>query len=334
MFSTCLFCHSSLGTNQRIEHFPIGRRLAFDTARGRLWAVCPKCARWNLTPIEERWEAIDECEREYRDTTRRVSSDNIALAKLKDGTDLVRIGQPLRPEFTAWRYGEHLRRRRRNFLLGYAGSMLMVPAMIVALPSVLASPLAGVAGLLPLAGLQGRQLWRTIRDRSRRAGVLRLPDGALVPMFARHAARTQIGATRDGDWDVVVYYRDRAQNFGPLTDVTRPLRLQGAEARRVARDLIPHVNGLGGSRLDIHEAVKTIEEVGHESVLLKRIAENAEKGSSVAPILGSSLALEMLLHEEDERQAMAGELGELYTRWEEAERIAKIADGELTPIAE
>lgn len=40
----------------------------------------------------------------------------------------------------------------------------------------------------------------------------------------------------------------------------------------------------------------------------------------------------MLLHEEDERRAMAGELGELYARWENAERIAKIADGELTPV--
>jgi hypothetical protein len=249
----------------------------------------------------------------------------------------VRIGQPLRPEFTAWRYGEHLRRRRRKFMLGFTGSVLMAPAMMFALPSVftsLTSPLAGVAGLMPLAGIQGMQLWSAMRDRSRRAGVLRLPDGALVPLFARHAARTQIGATRDGDWDVTVHYRDRAQNFGPLTDVTRPLRLHGAEARRVARDVISHVNGIGGSRLDIHEAVKAIDETGHESVLLKRIAERATKYTDVPPPLSSTLALEMLLHEEDERRAMAGELGDLYARWEEAERIAKIADGDLTPIAE
>jgi hypothetical protein len=41
--STCLFCHASLGRNEVIEQFPVGRRLAFDTTKGRLWAVCRKC---------------------------------------------------------------------------------------------------------------------------------------------------------------------------------------------------------------------------------------------------------------------------------------------------
>jgi hypothetical protein len=41
----------------------------------------------------------------------------------------------------------------------------------------------------------------------------------------------------------------------------------------------------------------------------------------------------MALHEDDERRAMASELGALYARWEEAERVARIADRELTPLA-
>ncbi len=53
-----------------IEHFPVGRRLAFDAAKGRLWVVCHHCGRWNLSPLEERWEAIEECERLFRGTTR------------------------------------------------------------------------------------------------------------------------------------------------------------------------------------------------------------------------------------------------------------------------
>jgi hypothetical protein len=40
----------------------------------------------------------------------------------------------------------------------------------------------------------------------------------------------------------------------------------------------------------------------------------------------SRLAAEMALHEDDERRALAGELGALYARWEEAERTAAIAD--------
>jgi hypothetical protein len=35
MYSTCLFCNENLGKNEVVEHFPIGRRLAFDAAKGR-----------------------------------------------------------------------------------------------------------------------------------------------------------------------------------------------------------------------------------------------------------------------------------------------------------
>ncbi|MBK7832510.1 MAG: hypothetical protein IPJ56_09245 [Gemmatimonadetes bacterium] len=85
MFSTCIFCNKPLGRNESIETFPVGERLAFDPARGRLWVVCRSCERWNLSPLEERWEAIEEAEKLYRDTRRRVSTDNIRLAKLASG---------------------------------------------------------------------------------------------------------------------------------------------------------------------------------------------------------------------------------------------------------
>ncbi len=68
MYSTCIFCTRPLGTNEIIEGFPLGRRLAFDAAKGRLWVVCRKCERWNLTPMEDRWEAIEQCEREFAST--------------------------------------------------------------------------------------------------------------------------------------------------------------------------------------------------------------------------------------------------------------------------
>lgn len=149
--------------------------------------------------------------------------------------------------------------------------------------------------------------------------------------MSRHLPGTRIVATPEGEWDATVPYRERGR-IGPFTGIDRVLHVQGAEARRIARDVLPIINSSGGSRLEIHEAIETMENAGDEMVLLKRISEQATKRPSSAPMRGSSLALEMLLHEEDERRAMAGELGELYTRWEEAERIANIADGELTPI--
>jgi hypothetical protein len=112
MYSTCIHCRKSLGANDAIESLPIGRRLAFDARKCRLWVVCRSCERWNLTPFDMRWEAIEQSERAFRDTRVRVSTDNIGLARLADGTELVRIGEPQRPEFAAWRYGDQFGRRR------------------------------------------------------------------------------------------------------------------------------------------------------------------------------------------------------------------------------
>lgn len=111
MYKTCMFCTRSLGSNQVIEHFPVGRRLAFDEGKGRLWVVCRKCLRWNLTPLEDRWEAIEECERIFRDTPVRASTENIGIARHPGGLDLVRIGSARRREFAAWRYMQRFRRR-------------------------------------------------------------------------------------------------------------------------------------------------------------------------------------------------------------------------------
>lgn len=133
MYSTCIFCSGSLGSNDAIEHFPVGRRLALDAAKGRLWVVCRGCERWNLTPLEERWEAVEECERAWAVTKQRVSTDQIGLARLGDGTELVRVGKPQRPEMAAWRYGDQFgRRTRRNVLYG-VGAMGLFTGVVFGL---------------------------------------------------------------------------------------------------------------------------------------------------------------------------------------------------------
>lgn len=132
MYSTCLFCHGALGTNEVVERFPIGRRLAFDSEKGRLWVVCRKCERWNLTPLEERWEAIEECERQYSAARVKVATDNIGMARLREGLELVRVGTALRPEFASWRYGDQFgKRRRRHVLYSVAGAAAFAGIVIV-----------------------------------------------------------------------------------------------------------------------------------------------------------------------------------------------------------
>lgn len=120
-----MFCKKTLGANEVVETFPVGRRLAFDAMRGRLWVLCRSCGRWNLTPLEERWEAIEDCERLFRETPMRASTENIGVARLTEGLDLVRIGEPGRPEFAAWRYGDRFGRRRQRYLVrGTAAAIL------------------------------------------------------------------------------------------------------------------------------------------------------------------------------------------------------------------
>ena len=146
MYSACLYCHGHLGRNEMLPRFEVGRRLAFDSNRGRLWVVCTHCARWNLTAFEERWDAIDECERQFRRTRIRVSTENIGLAELRSGVTLIRIGKPLWPEFAAWRYSRRFSKRRVK--TGLAAGTIIASALGIT---------AGVAA----AGLAGsRSGWR------------------------------------------------------------------------------------------------------------------------------------------------------------------------------
>ena len=114
MFSTCLFCHTDLGANDTVAECPVGQRLAFDAAKGRLWVVCTHCGRWNLTPIEERWEPIERCEQLFQDTWQRYTVENVGLARTKSRLELVRIGAALPPEIASWRYGARLQRWARS----------------------------------------------------------------------------------------------------------------------------------------------------------------------------------------------------------------------------
>lgn len=112
MYATCTFCYSALGANEVLETFTVSRRVAFDPKKGCLWAICPACSRWNLAPLEERWEAVEECERRFRATSLRYSSGNIGLAWIFGDVELIRVGPALRPEVAAWRYGKVLVQRR------------------------------------------------------------------------------------------------------------------------------------------------------------------------------------------------------------------------------
>ncbi len=334
MFTTCIHCNTDLGRNEAFETFPVGTRLAFDASRGRLWVVCRACARWNLSPLDERWETIEAAERRYRASRLRVSTDNVGLARLREGMDLIRIGEAQRPEMAAWRYGDQFgKRRRRQMLITSAvvGSAVTLAGGIIYVGASVGS-LAGIWGNTGIRDILVHGMPNTV--------VARIPmaDGRLIPVRRKDARNTVI--ERGGAPDQF------SLSFKSKNDSHHVV---GDEAMRIAARLMPTVNRFGGSAKQVSEAVDLLEEAG-DPVQVLRTLQQRFGGSSEAIRAVSrwkratsesrpqdrgtlknlaprdSLALEMALHEESERRAMDGELAALETAWREAEEIANIAD--------
>jgi hypothetical protein len=335
MYATCLFCNQPLGSNEVIEAFPVGRRLAFDTEKGRLWVVCRKCERWNLSPLEERWEAVEACERCFRETRMRASTENIGLARLHEGLELVRIGRPLRPEFAAWRYGDQFGRRRQRAILWGVGASAVFGAVVIG---------GAAAGVISGGLLSQTGNFVNMFINSRTLLKLRTDDGQVLKLKNPDLQGSAFIPPIDGnEWRVMLGRKKKLKVF------------TGAEAERIAGQIVPKLNRMGGSRENVQKAVKQLEASGgpegflHSELLNPRIASpevveqrGRKKAVSAGPLgepvlsvaklpTSMRLAVEMALHEEQERRALQGELKALEIAWAEAERIAAIADDLLLP---
>lgn len=347
MYATCLFCQKDLGRNETFETFPVGRRLAFDAAKGRLWVVCRHCERWNLSPLEERWEAIEEAERQYRDTRTRVATDNIGLAKLRDGTTLVRIGEPMRPEFAAWRYGDQFGRRRVR-QLAIVGAGLGALGAVIAGGAIVG---VGVGSFAWMIANAGKGIVRGNPDTV--VAKIKAPNGETMHVRRRHLLETSIEPGENAPLAITLRYKNGQARF------------EGEQAMHIASRIIPAANRFGGSKKTVAEAVSTIEAAGSSEHFIERIGSVSRIVTrtglkDVAEVTGSfrrrgpsrfkkpgsrrdwntgifaltsvqRLALEMALHEEAERAAMQGELAVLEAAWREAEEIAGISDSLLVP---
>lgn len=350
MYSTCIFCHSNLGANEAVEHFPIGRRLAFDAVHGRLWVVCRKCERWNLSPIEERWEAIEECERLFRDTRLRVSTENVGLARVREGLELVRVGSPLRPEMAAWRYGDQFGRRRRKHL-AYIGAGAAAVAGLVVLGPVTGIIAGSSWGMWSLANW-ANTLYQARRVRAR----LALPEFP-APVAIRLKQLHRLSIVRvEQDWGLrILFEAPSGETESPAALIAQkvPRWLSGDEiawlvtgdaALHAAGKLLPAMNAAGAKRGDVESAVELIGEESEPAELFRRYAGQwpaasrprgspaADPGHSLINLpTAVRLALEMAAHEDSERRALEGELALLEAAWREAEEIAAISDDMFVP---
>ena len=358
MYSTCLFCNAPLGGNPVLPTFPVGSRLAFDPERGRLWVICPSCDRWNLSPLDERWEAVEECERRFRGTRLRFSTDNIGLAYLSEGLALVRIGAALKPEIAAWRYGRLLGRwlpsARRDPLLSLArrGKELGERVADLAFRRVFGVHLG-----------YDLSTWLRLHSRGDRPIAVTLADdGSPAVIRARHLDLAElIRPDPRAPWMLLVHH-----DGGSST-------LSGDVGLTVAGKLLAVLNGSGAPEAEIRYAVSKVEDAANpESYFAKvaaiamrscwgrypdaprepvpedpaasdaeRLALNITKRSfwgrgaigsePRTPLprlpLVDRLALEMAANEDAERRALDGELAALRAAWREAEIVAAISDG-------
>jgi hypothetical protein len=357
MFSTCLYCHTDLGSNDTVEQCPVGQRLAFDASRGRLWVVCTHCGRWNLTPLEERWDPIERCEQLFQDTWQRYTVENIGLARTKSRLELVRIGAALPREIASWRYGARLQRWARS--AEPARGLLRRGGRYVArkVARLLASG-ATVAGLSDNAILRVSTLRR---GNAVLAHGVDEHDNRLVIRYNHLAQAELIRPARDLPWRV------RVAHDGGVS-----MLAEGA-GLHTAGKLLAVLNFAAASNAEVQWAIAKLGDANDSSAFFTRIATLAMRtewglhpdapddgpaepaassaserlalqlanrsfwghgGTGSEPAMplyrlpsANRLALEMAANEDAERRALSGELDELRDAWREAEEIAAIADG-------
>lgn len=358
MYSSCLFCSSKLGVNDQLPTFPVGKRIAFDAKLGRLWVICTSCARWNLTPLEERWEAIETCERLFRGTRLRVSTDNIGLTRLRYGLELVRIGPALLPEIASWRYGSRLQ--------PYEGEQVRRPGLILRGSRLIARATAGMlVNYATSSGLSDEAVLRMRTFRREHSVLTRSVDesGHTVVIRYAHLRDAQlIRPDRDRPWRVQV-----AHDEGTST-------LVESHGLRAAGKLLATLNFGVASSIEVQHAIAKLDDAGDPNNFFTRIASlvlrtswgrfpdapeppaNPDatiqrsqperlalslanrsfwgRGSTTSEAQTAlfrlpavdRLALEMASNEDVERRAMHGELAALHSAWKEAEEIAVISD--------
>ncbi len=312
MFTTCIFCLGDLGRNEEVEHFATGSRLAFDGDKGRLWVVCRRCQRWNLTPLDERWEAIEECERRFRDTRLRLSTEHIGLARLPGGLELIRVGRPQRPEFAAWRYGDQFGRRRRNNIIK-AGLGLGALGAVVAGGAAVGASVGGFSWML---WQFGEQVVKGSPDKV--LAKIPVEGRSTVKVKRKHLPHVHLLEAGDG-WSL------------GLPEKKRLVGIEGDEALRAAGKLLPHLNRFAGKKASVADAVGLLDGEADPARYFATAARRAREpkfGKLPEPV---RLALEMAAHEDTERRALEGELALLERSWREAEEIAAIADNLLIP---
>jgi len=315
MFVSCAFCNASFDGDGGPSGLGVGRRIAFDEWKGRLWVVCPRCSRWNLTPFDDRLERIEAVASAASQGRVAASTDQVALIRW-ERYDFVRVGKPPRLELATWRYGERLRNRQRE-------------RMKVVVPLTVAAVGLGIAANVAAGGGFGMLVWNIHRLADwiylrmvggRKVSLVEPPIcahcGSVMQLRARHVQFARLVPDRHADMAVVVSCPHCR---------TEGAQLMATEATHVLRQGLTYLNLKRGGRRRAEDAAREVDQIGGPDHLVRDIARRELTLRNLRPERG--LALEMAV---DER----AEVEELERQWKEAEELADIADGTLGTATE
>jgi hypothetical protein len=315
VFTSCAFCSGELGGDGGASGLGVGRRFAYDGWKSRAWVICQRCARWNLTPFDERLEVIAALDRMASAGRVAATSEQVALIRL-GAYDVVRVGQPPRPEMATWRYGERIKARQREKL------KVMVPVAIVVVGLTVA---VNVAAGGSMGAFMGQIPGMANGIYTGMVGYRKVPIeppicahcGKIMVLRSRHVQDARLQHTTRADLALLVRC-PRCKDEGAL--------LEGADAETALRSGLTYLNLRHSRRLKkkASEAALQVDAYGGPEAFLARQALREAKVSTYKG--AEALALEMSVDEQ-------AELRELERQWHDAEEIAEISDNLLVDPA-
>jgi hypothetical protein len=323
----CLACSRAFPPNAELEFLSVGRRIAFDPGRGRLWLVCGWCGHWSLVPMELRWEAVEELERRARGrSTLLKATDRISLLAM-GRLEAVRVGQAHAEEEAWWRYGKTLRGRRLryNTITRMGGTMAAVAVT---------TAITGFTLLLPDVALSK---WTFIRASPRNAWKSGVEAAESVERWFRYGRLAWRGAApcsacghvlvelSFGNRGTALLYPDQTMRIPcqRCRSAEGGHVMAGADAELLIRRLLAYENIAGADDGQLTTAVQLIRTgaiTTPDALSLRRAPREMLIG------------LELLVAEQREARLLGWEIADLEARWETAEGLARIIDADLTPV--
>ncbi len=326
MFARCLFCEKPFPNTEAFERFPCGRRIAYDPGRSRLWAICDHCHRWNLYPIEERAETLDDLERLARAEGHLVAQTANVSLLFTESLALLRVGRTDLAEEAWWRYGRELRRRRARFVSRGSRVSAYSYAAIASVSESIGLTDTGIKIAWDQTPIADVLRWRHFSWAAWQ-GRVPCPSCTSVLLAVRFDLSWWLHplSTEDGLLAVGVPC-DRCDPWTP----DKVYRIEGDDAEHLLRRVLAYQQVAGASDTALAVAMGELRAAGSTGAYLSQLSSRRSSLWRLGPT--GRLALEIAINESAERRQLTVEVRELEARWAEEEEIARIVDEELTVL--